>query len=149
MAVKGWAFSVRARHLESNFCRFQFEPQAKRLIFSCIMTQIIANLRVLAGKLHNVTFGVITRNIARLLKMIISRWFIRDFNEPGFLLIRRSLVRAQVEEPPKKAVSKAGLFPFIRNYLSRWGPLGDFLPSNFIELLHVYYTANGTSQEAT
>ena len=40
------------------------------------------------------------------------------------------------------------LFPFIRNYLSRCGPLGDFLPSNFIELLHVYYTADGTSQEA-
>ena len=35
------------------------------------------------------------------------------------LLIRRSLVRAQVEEPPKKASSKAMLFPFIRNYLSR------------------------------
>ena len=40
------------------------------------------------------------------------------FNEPGFLLIRRSLVRAQVEEPPKKAVSKAVLFPLKRDYLS-------------------------------
>ncbi len=34
-------------------------------------------------------------------------------------LIRRSLVRAQVEEPPIKAWSKAMLFPFIRHYLSR------------------------------
>ena len=99
MAVKGWAFSVRARHLESNFCRFQFEPQAKRLIFSCIMTLRIANLRVLAWKLHYVTFGVITRNITRLSKIHASHWFIRVFDEPGFLLIRRSLVRAQVEEP--------------------------------------------------
>ena len=146
MAVKGWAFSVRARHLESNFCIFQFEPQAERLIFSCIMTQVIANLSVLAEKLHYVTFGVITRNITRLSKTRISRWFIRVFDEPGFLLIRRSLVRAQVEEPPKKTSSKAMFFPFIRNNLSRWGPLGDFLTSNFIELLHIYYTADGSSQ---
>jgi hypothetical protein len=26
------------------------------------------------------------------------------------------------------------------------GPLGDFLPSNFIELLHVYYTVDSASQ---
>ena len=63
------------------------------------MTQIIANLRVLAGKLHYVTFGVITRNITRLSKTHISVLFIWVFDEPGFLLIRRSLVRAQVEEP--------------------------------------------------
>ena len=77
---------------------------------------------------------------------IISMWFIWVFHDPEFLLIRRSLVRAQVEEPPKKAGSQAVLFPFIRNNLSRWGPLGDFLPSNFIELLHVYYTVDGSSQ---
>ena len=54
-----------------------------------------------------------------MLLAAISACFIRDFNLPnvhGFtaihLLIRRSLVRAQVEEPPKKAVPKAGLFPF-------------------------------------
>ena len=111
------------------------------------MTRTIANLSVLAGKLHYVTFRVITRNITRLSKIHVSHWFIWVFDEPGFLLIRRSLVRAQVEEPPKKASLKAMLFPFIRNYLSRWGPLGDFLPSNFIELLHVYYTFNSTSQE--
>ena len=112
------------------------------------MTALNVNLTVLAGKLHYVTFGVITRNITRLSKTRISHWFIRVFDEPGFLLIRRSLVRAQVEEPPKKAWSQAMFFPFIRHWLSRWGPLGDFLPSNFIELLHVYYTADGTSQEA-
>ena len=32
----------------------------------------IPNLTVLAGKLHNVTFGVITRNITRLIKTPIS-----------------------------------------------------------------------------
>ena len=111
------------------------------------MTALNVNLRVLAGKLHNVTFGVITRNITRLIKTPISHWFIYVFDEPVFLLIRRSLVRAQVEEPPKKASSKAMLFPFIRNYLSRWGPVGDFLPSNFIKLLHTYYTVDGSSQE--
>jgi len=40
------------------------------------MTALSANLRVLAGKLHYVTFGVITRNITRLSKTTISRWFI-------------------------------------------------------------------------
>ena len=110
------------------------------------MTLLSLNLTVLAVKLHYVTFEVITRNITRSVIIVISHWFIWVFYEPGFLLIRRSLVRAQVEEPPKKAVSKAMLFPFIRHYLSRWGPLGDFLPSNLIELLHVYYTVEGPSQ---
>ena len=32
-------------------------------------------------------------------KIHVSYWFIWVFDEPGFLLIRRSLVRAQVEEP--------------------------------------------------
>ena len=54
----------------------------------------------------------ITRNITRWLFLHVNHWFIWVFDEPGFLLIRRSLVRAQVEEPPKKAVSKAGLFLF-------------------------------------
>jgi hypothetical protein len=54
------------------------------------MTQTIANLTVLAGKLHYVTFGVITRNITRLSKTRISHCFIRVFEEPGFLLIRGS-----------------------------------------------------------
>ena len=89
----------------------------------------------------------ITRNITRSLFLHVNNWFIWVFDEPGFLLIRRSLVRAQVEEPPKKASSKAMFFPFIRHYLSRWGPLGDFLLSNFVELLHVYYTVDGVSQE--
>ena len=130
-----------------EFSLHMIGPQAKRLTFACKVTTLNVNLRVLAVKLHNVTFGVITRNITRWLFLSVSNWFISVFDEPGFLLIRRSLVRAQVEEPPKKASSKAMFFPFIRHYLSRWGPLGDFLPSNFIELLHVYYTANGTSQE--
>ena len=130
-----------------TFARTGSSPAPERLTFTRKMTALNANLRVLAGKLHNVTFGVNTRNITRLIKTPISHWFIRVFDEPVFLLIRRSLVRAQVEEPPKKASSNAMLFPFIRNYLSRWGPLGDFLPSNFIELLHVYYTVDGISQE--
>ena len=96
MAVKGWAFSVRARHLESNFCIFQFEPQAKRPIFSCIMTQTIANLRVLAEKLHYVTFGVITRNITRLSKTHISVLFIWVFDEPGFLLTPRQQANPKI-----------------------------------------------------
>jgi hypothetical protein len=37
------------------------------------VTLLSANLTVLAGKLHYVTFGVITRNITRLLKTLISR----------------------------------------------------------------------------
>ena len=72
-----------------------------------------------AGKIVIYNFLSITRNITRLPFSSINYLFIRVFDEPGFLLIRRSLVRAQVEEPPKKAVSKAGLFPFIRHYLSR------------------------------
>ena len=36
------------------------------------MTALNANLRVFAGKLHYVTFGVITRNITRLIKTRIS-----------------------------------------------------------------------------
>ena len=63
-----------------------FEPRAWLQTFTCIMTQTIANLTVLAGKLHYVTFGVITRNITRLSKTRISCWFIRVFDEPGFLL---------------------------------------------------------------
>ena len=38
----------------------------------CKMITLNVNLTDLAGKLHNVTFGVITRNITRLLKMLIS-----------------------------------------------------------------------------
>jgi len=37
------------------------------------MKRLSANLRVLGGKLHYVTFGVITRNITRLSKSRISR----------------------------------------------------------------------------
>ena len=36
------------------------------------MTALNANLTVLAGKLHNVTFGVITRNITRLIFSPVS-----------------------------------------------------------------------------
>jgi hypothetical protein len=49
----------------SNFSKNRFEPQAKRLTFSCIMTATNANLTVLAGKLHYVTFGVIRHRLAR------------------------------------------------------------------------------------
>ena len=111
------------------------------------MSALNANLTVLAGKLHYVTFGVITRNITRLSKTRISHWFIRVFDKPGFLLIRRQVIELQLEEPPKKAWSQAMFFPFIRNQLSRWGPLGDFLPSNLIELLHLHYTVKGIGQE--
>ena len=131
-----------------EFSLHMIGPQAKCLTFACKVTTLNVNLRVLAGKLHNVTFGVITRNITRWLFLLVSHWFIMVFNEPGFLLIRRSLVRAQVEEPSKKAVSKAVLFPLKRDYLSCWGPLGDFLPSNFVKLLLVYYTVDGVSKEA-
>jgi hypothetical protein len=68
------------------------------------------------------------------------------FDEPGFLLIRRSLVRAQVEEPPKKASSKAMLFPYQRHNMSRPGLLDDFLPCDLAELLHGYYTVDGLKQ---
>ena len=64
---------IRAPFMESNFGLFVFEPQAWPRIFTCIMTLTIANLTVLAGKLHYVTFGVITRNITRLSKTPISR----------------------------------------------------------------------------
>jgi hypothetical protein len=50
-----------------------FDPQAKGLTFTCKMTALNVNLTVLAGKLHYVTFGVITRNITRLSKTRISR----------------------------------------------------------------------------
>ena len=48
------------------------------------MTALNANLTVLAGKLHYVTFGVITRNITRWSKIYISHWFIWFFDESGF-----------------------------------------------------------------
>ncbi len=59
--------------MASNFFENKREPQAKRLTFGCKMTRLNANLDVLAGKLHNVTFGVIARNITRLIKTPISR----------------------------------------------------------------------------
>ena len=63
---------IRAPFMESNFGPNLFEPQAWPQTFTCIMTQTIANLTVLAGKLHYVTFGVIARNITRLSKTRIS-----------------------------------------------------------------------------
>ena len=68
-----WDFKVQCPLMESNFRLNGFEPQAKRLTFACKMTALSANLLVLAGKLHYVTFGVITRNITRLIKTPISR----------------------------------------------------------------------------
>ena len=130
--VELWAFSVRVLVLESKFWGQNDSREVK--------------FDQNAGKFVIYKFWPITRNITRWLFLLVSHWFINVFDGPGFLLIRRSLVRAQVEEPPKKASSKAMFFPFIRHYLSRWGPLGDFLPSKFIELLHVYYTADGSSQ---
>jgi hypothetical protein len=65
-------FRVRAPKVDPNFCYHPFEPRAWPRIFTCIMKQTIANLRVLAGKLHYVTFRVITRNITRLSKTRIS-----------------------------------------------------------------------------
>ena len=62
------------------------------------MTALNANLTDLAGKLHYVTFGVITRNITRLSKTHISRCFLTIFYETGFLLIRRSRIRVQLKE---------------------------------------------------
>ncbi len=64
-------------------------------------------------KLRNATFDLITRNITRLLKIHISYRFIRYYDETSLLLIRRSLVRAQVEEPKLRTPSAAmlkGLF---------------------------------------
>ena len=49
--------------------------------------------------LNNATKWLITRFITQCRFTRISHWFIRVFQKPGFLLIRRSLVRAQVEEP--------------------------------------------------
>ncbi len=63
---------VRAPRVDPNFGPNWFEPQAWLQIFTCKMTALNANLAVLAGKLHNVTFGVITRNITRLIKTPIS-----------------------------------------------------------------------------
>ena len=59
--------------MESNLGFFLFEPQAKGLTFTCKMTALNVNLTVLAGKLHYVTFGVITRNITRLLFSLVTR----------------------------------------------------------------------------
>ena len=64
---------VQALRIDPNFCHNLFEPRDWLQTFTCIMTQTIANLTVLAGKLHYVTFGVITRNITRLSKTRISR----------------------------------------------------------------------------
>ena len=62
----------RAPRVDPNFGPNWFEPQAKRLTFACKMTALSANLTVLSAKLHYVTFGVITRNITRLIKTPIS-----------------------------------------------------------------------------
>ena len=110
------------------------------------MTALNANLTVLAGKLHYVTFGVIARNITRLSKTRISHWFISVFYEPGFLLIQQNVNQSQLENPAKKASSKAMLFPYQRHNLSRSGLLDDFLPCNLAELLHGYYTVAGLKQ---
>ena len=69
-------YQVHCPVMESNFGLFVFEPQAQRLNFTCNMTALNVNLGVLAGKLHNVTFGVITRNITLLIKTRTSHWFI-------------------------------------------------------------------------
>ena len=59
-----------------EFSLHMIGPQAKRLTFACKVTTLNVNLRVLAGKLHNVTFGVITRNITRSVIIDISHRFI-------------------------------------------------------------------------
>ncbi len=70
---KQWLEKIRAPFTESNFPNNWFEPQAWRLTFTRKMTALNVNLGVLAGKLHYVTFRVITRNITRLIKTPISR----------------------------------------------------------------------------
>ena len=142
------SFKVQCPRMKSNICLFRFMPQANCLTFPVHSDAAESKIYQSAVKIVIYNFWSITRNITRYVIISISHWFIWFFDEPGFLLIRRQVIELQLEEPPKKASSKAVLFPFIRNWLSRWGPLGDFLPSNFIELLHVYYTVDGMSQEA-
>ncbi len=57
---------------------------------------------------------IVTRLVTRRPNSVVTICFYYTNLQPHTLLIRRSLVRAQVEEPPKKASSKAMLFPFIR-----------------------------------
>ena len=64
---------VRLPNVDPNFRPNWFEPQVWLQILACKVTRLSAKLTVLSGKLHYVTFGVITRNITRLIKTPISR----------------------------------------------------------------------------
>ncbi len=91
--------AVRAPTRESNFSKNKREPEANRLTFSLTSDSAECKINEITGKTVNYSFRSITRNITRLNFLAISRCFIWVFEEPGFLLSRRSLVRDQVEEP--------------------------------------------------
>jgi len=57
--------------------------------------------------------------------------------------IQMLLFIAQVEAPPKKTSPCAILLHFLRSLLLLYGLLDEFLPSNFILLLHANYTVEG------
>jgi hypothetical protein len=90
---------ARAPSVTSNFSKNMREPRAKRLTFRLTNNSPECKIYEITGQTVIYSFRSITRNITRLIFPSISRWFIMVFYEPGFLLIRRSLVRAQVEEP--------------------------------------------------
>ena len=110
--VELWPKQVRAPKVAPNFSKNYFCRQANRLTFRLTSDAAECKIYEITGQTVNYSFHSITRNITRLLFLLVTCWFTRVFDEPGFLLIRRSLVRAQVEEPSKKASPCAVLFAF-------------------------------------
>ena len=90
---------VLCPRIASNFSKNKLESQTNPLTFRLTNDAAECKIYEITGKTVIYSFRSITRNITRWLFLPVSRWFIWFFDEPGFLLIRRSLVRAQVEEP--------------------------------------------------
>ena len=73
---------VRAPRLASNF-HVRYDTAERKIYQS-------------AGKIVIYNFWSITRNITRSVIIAVSCWFIGVFEEPGFLLIRGSLVKLRL-----------------------------------------------------
>jgi hypothetical protein len=61
---------------------------------------------------------IVTRLVTRRPNSVVTICFYYTNLQPHTLLIRRYVIESQLEEPPKKAVSKAVLFPLKHDYLS-------------------------------
>ena len=88
--VELWPKQVRASKVAPNFSKNYFCRQANRLTFRLTSDAAECKIYEITGKTVNYSFHSITRNTTRLPFSIVTRWFIRVFDEPGFLLIRDS-----------------------------------------------------------